>query len=145
MLSFCEFLDVVFQQRVFQKEGFAHEQSYHQEREETWHTRRLASFIRDIINPQACFGGQVHASETGHQTFTCRKSAGPESCKGGGREAQAKAASGRGKTWYRQSSSEIQEANKGESSFCYSPQKGRRTPSQVRTLKNPTTPGSHDT
>jgi hypothetical protein len=72
MLSFCEFLDVVFQQRVFQKEGFAHEQSYHQEREETWYTLRLASFIRDIIDPQACSGGKVHTSETGHQTFTCR-------------------------------------------------------------------------
>jgi uncharacterized protein YggL (DUF469 family) len=87
MLSFCEFSDVVFQQRVFQKEGFAHEQSYHQEREETRHTLRLASFICDIIDPQARFGGQVHASETGHQTFTCRESAGPKSCKGGDCEA----------------------------------------------------------
>ena len=116
MLSFCEFLGVVFPAKGLSKEGFANEQSYHQEREETWYTLHLASFIRDIINPQACFGGQVHASETGHQTFTCRKSAGPESCKGRDREAQVKAASGRVKTGYRQNSSEIQEGNKSKPS-----------------------------
>src|SRR5882724_2033825 len=141
MLSFCEFLDVVFQQRVFQKEGFAHEQSYHQEREETWHTLRLASFIRDIINPQARFGGQVHASQTGHQTFTCRKSAGSESCKGGGRKAQDKAASGRGKTGHYQNSGEIQEANKGESSCNHSSQKIRRSRSQSETNTGQKTAG----
>jgi hypothetical protein len=143
-LSYAKLLRVSrrsFQQRVFQKEGFAHEQSYHQEREETWHTLRLASFIRDIINPQACFGGQVHASETGHQTFTCRKSAGSESCKGGGRKAQVKAASGR-KTWYRQSSSEIQEANKSEPPFRHSSQKGRRARSQGEADTSQKTAGS---
>jgi uncharacterized protein YggL (DUF469 family) len=72
-----------FQQRVFQKEGFAHEQSYHQEREETKYTLRLASFIRDIINPQTCFGGKIHAFETGHQTFNCREGTSSESVKSG--------------------------------------------------------------
>src|SRR5258707_11410519 len=141
MLSFCEFLDVVFQQRVFQKEGFAHEQSYHQEREETWHTLRLASFIRDIINPQACFGGQVHASETGHQTFTCWKSAGSESCKSRGREAQVKAASGRSKTWYRHNPGEIHEADKSKPSFSQASQKGRWARSQGETDTSQKTAG----
>jgi len=97
MLSFSEFLDVVFPAKGLSKEGFAHEQSYHQEREETWYTLRLASFIRDIINPQARFGGQVHASKTGHQTFTCWKGPGSKSRKGWGRETKNKTASRRGK------------------------------------------------
>ena len=92
---FASFSTWFFQQRVFQKEGFANEQSYHQEREETWVTLHLASFIRDIIKPQTCFGGQVHASKTGHQTFTCRESAGAQSCQGGGNQAKAEAASSR--------------------------------------------------
>ena len=45
--------DMVFQLMVFQNEGFAHEQSYRQEREKTSIALYLSPFIRGSIIPQA--------------------------------------------------------------------------------------------
>jgi hypothetical protein len=117
MLSFRAFLEVVFPAKGLSKRGFANEQSYRQEREETWHTLHLASFIRDIIEPQACFGGKVHASETGHQTFTCRQ--GPRSKSLESRHCQTKGESTcwRKQAYHRKNHPKIQKANQGYATF----------------------------
>jgi hypothetical protein len=110
---FASFSTLFFQQRVFQKEGFANEQSYHQEREETRVTLHLASFIRDNIKPQACFGGQIHASKTGHQTFTCGESACAQSCESGSNQTKAEGASSRSQKSGAKNCGQAAEANQG--------------------------------
>ena len=117
MLSFRAFLDGVFQQRVFQKRGFANEQSYRQEREATWHTLHLASFIRDIIEPQACFGGQIHASETGHQTFTCGEGPSEKSLESRQRQTESESQGWRNQAHRGKNPSQIQETHQGYATF----------------------------